>query len=233
MTLASPAENLALDEALLLEAEAGRGREVLRVWEPTRFAVVLGSGCKLADDVKEEACARDGVPVLRRSSGGGTVVLGPGCLSFSLVLRYDRAPALREIQTSYAFILGNVVQALRESAPGIEAAGVSDLAVSGLKCSGNAQQRKRLHLLHHGTLLYTFSLEIVGAYLKLPQRQPEYRGGRDHKAFLTNVPVSREELVRALREVWGADQASNDWPAEVVQQLVAEKYGSPTWTRRR
>ena len=32
-TLPSAAENLALDEALLLESEAGRSGEVLRLWE--------------------------------------------------------------------------------------------------------------------------------------------------------------------------------------------------------
>ena len=40
LTLSSPAENLALDEALLLEAEAGRGGEALRLWEWPRHAVV-------------------------------------------------------------------------------------------------------------------------------------------------------------------------------------------------
>ena len=50
LTLPTPAENLALDEALLLEAESGAG-EVLRLWEWPAPAVVLGSGCKLAEDV--------------------------------------------------------------------------------------------------------------------------------------------------------------------------------------
>ena len=63
LTLPSPAENLALDEALLLDAEAGGG-EVLRLWELPTLAVVLGSGGVLADDVRVSACAADGVPVL-------------------------------------------------------------------------------------------------------------------------------------------------------------------------
>ncbi|HEV3117610.1 MAG TPA: lipoate--protein ligase family protein, partial [Gemmataceae bacterium] len=79
LTLPTIAENLALDEALLLEAEAG-GAEVLRFWEWKRPAVVLGAGSRLADDVDEAACHADGVPILRRSSGGGTVLLGSGCL---------------------------------------------------------------------------------------------------------------------------------------------------------
>jgi lipoate---protein ligase len=232
-TLATAAENLALDEALLLAAEAEHGGEVLRVWEPPTFAVVLGSGCKIAEDVKEAACARDGIPVLRRSSGGGTVLLGPGCLLFSLVLSTDAAPELGSIPSSYAFILGRIIRALADVVPGLEMQGISDLAVRGLKCSGNAQQRKRQYLLHHGTLLYGFPLERIGDYLHLPQRQPDYRRQREHAAFLGNLPLERVELVRRLRDGWGADRVRDEWPAEMVRQLVSEKYGLDNWTRRR
>src|SRR5437762_3043532 len=94
LTLPSAVANLALDEALLLEAEAGRGGEVLRLWEWPSPAVVLGSGGILREDVDEDACRADGVPVLRRASGGGTVLLSRGCLCYSLVLAMDRTPEL-------------------------------------------------------------------------------------------------------------------------------------------
>src|SRR5437870_8992257 len=186
LTLPTVAENLALDEALLLEAESGRGGEVLRLWEWPELALILGSGCRLAEDADEAACLAGGVPILRRSSGGGTVLLGTGCLCYSLVLSYDRSPALSEIRSSYLFILERVRQALAGIAPGIACAGTSDLAIAGRKFSGNSQQRKRDHLLHHGTLLHHFDPHQVGRYLRLPARQPDYRCGRDHAAFLTN-----------------------------------------------
>ncbi len=56
LTLPSVAENLALDEALLLRAEAGEGDEVLRFWEWHSPAVILGAGGRLAEDVDEAAC---------------------------------------------------------------------------------------------------------------------------------------------------------------------------------
>src|ERR1700733_14347192 len=105
LTLPSLVENLALDEALLLHAEAG-GPEVLRLWQWPTHAVVLGAGGRLADDVEEDAGQTDGVPIMRRSSGGGSVLLGPGCLLFSLILRFDRDPALSDLHASYRFILG-------------------------------------------------------------------------------------------------------------------------------
>src|SRR5438874_7560028 len=148
LTLPEAAANLALDEGLLLEAEAGRGGEVLRLWEWPSPAVVLGAGGSINDDVDADNCAADGVPILRRSSGGGTVLLGAGCLCYSWVVRYDRGPELREIHSSYSWILSLIAEALTGLLPEITVAGISDLASEGLKFSGSSQQRKRDHLLH-------------------------------------------------------------------------------------
>src|SRR5262249_51985287 len=104
LTLGSIAENLALEEALLLQAEQG-GPEVLRLWEWRQQAVVLGAAGRLAQEVDEAACMNDGVPIVRRSSGGGAVVLGPGCLNFSLILRFDHHPSLIDLHASYRYIL--------------------------------------------------------------------------------------------------------------------------------
>jgi lipoate-protein ligase A len=233
LTLPTPADNLALDEALLLDAEAGVGVEILRLWEWPALAVILGAGCRLAEDVDEAACRTDGVPILRRASGGGTVLLGAGCLCYTLVLAYERSPALREIPTSYAYILARIADALASLVPGAAHVGTSDLAAGGMKFSGNAQQRKRRHLLHHGTLLYGFDLELVGRYLHLPGRQPDYRRGRDHAAFLMNLPASVLEIKRRLREAWTVEEAPPDWPRELVGRLAREKYGTQAWTQRR
>ena len=233
LTLADAADNLALDEALLLQAESGAGGEVLRVWEYPRPVVVLGAGGRVAHDVHDANCAADGVPVLRRSSGGGTVLWGRGCLLFSVVLGYDRSPRLHEIGPSYAYILEHVAAALRDVVPGVAPAGISDLAVGGRKCSGNAQQRKRAHVLHHGTLLYDFDLELVGCYLRPPPRPPEYRAGRGHAEFLCNLPLTADELKRRLREAWRAVPTNDAWPADLVRDLVTEKYSRSEWNRRR
>ena len=113
--------DLALPAARAALGDAG---EVLRLWERPTPAVVLGSGGSVAIDVNVAACEADGVPILRRASGGGTVVLGPGCLCFSLVLACDREPGLDQIRFSNQYVLGRVVHAL---APVVTAAVVLGL----------------------------------------------------------------------------------------------------------
>jgi len=231
LTLGTMPENLALDEALLLLCESGTGRKVLRVWEWPKPTIVLGAACEVAQAVDESACLAESVPLSRRASGGGTVLLGPGCLLYSLILAYDQAPQLRQIGPSYCHILERICQAL--AVPGLRPAGISDLALGALKVSGNAQHRKRHHLLHHGTLLYAFDARKAEHYLRMPTRQPQYRRHRPDTAFLTNLPLSREEIVLRLRQAFAAERDLKNWPIDLVRQLVANKYGLAEWTRRR
>jgi lipoate-protein ligase A len=233
LTLPTLEENLALDEALLLAAEAGESSEVLRLWEWPTHAVILGAGGKLREDVDEDACRADRVPIQRRASGGGTVVLGRGCLLYTLVLSYERDPALRDIHGSYRFILSRLASACAPLVPGSKPAGISDLAAGDLKFSGNAQQRKRLYLLHHGTLLYDFDIGCLAHYLRMPARQPEYRAQRSHEAFVRNLPATASTLRELLCRTWDAREATTAWPRSWVQELIREKYGLEEWVRRR
>lgn len=233
LTLATIGENLAADEALLLQAEAGQSGEVLRFWESPTRAAILGSGGRVAEEVNLTACQSDGVAILRRSSGGGTVLLGPGCLLFTLILDMRNDSALETIRGSYLFILERIVHSLADLLPGIRCRGVSDLAAGDRKFSGNAQQRKRNYLLHHGTLLHAFDLPTIARYLRPPPRQPDYRRGRDHLDFVCNLPTKAQDLRGRLQQAWQANDLLPDLPRQRIQELMAEKYGREDWHHRR
>ncbi len=233
LTLPTPAENLALDEALLDQVEAaGSGGELLRLWEPEQTLVVAGRGSQIAQEVDLEACRRDGVAVLRRASGGATIVTGRGCLMYAVILSHASHPELRSIDVAHRHVLGVLAEGLGQFSAGIARRGVSDLAIGDLKFSGNSLRVKRTHLLYHGTLLYDFPLGAISRYLREPPRQPEYRHHRPHASFVTNLPASREALVRALIAAWGAQEVRQAWPAERVAALVAGKYADPAWNLR-
>ena len=74
VTFSTPAENLAADEVLLDQCEAGGGEETLLFWEPRETFVVVGYANKVASEVNVPACEAKGIPIFRRCSGGGTVV---------------------------------------------------------------------------------------------------------------------------------------------------------------
>ncbi len=199
LTLPSASENLALDEQLLEQAEAAsEPTETLRIWEPTEPLVVVGRSSVIDTEVRRDVCRELGIDVLRRVSGGATIVTGPGCLMYALVLSFQKRPQLRAVDRAHRFVLDTLAAALEPLVPGVCRRGISDLAIGDLKFSGNSMRVKREHLLYHGTLLYDFPLERIGRCLAMPPRQPEYRDGREHGAFVTNLPLSCAAIRQAL-----------------------------------
>ena len=235
-TLPTPAENLACDEALLDWCEAGGGEEVLRFWDSREHFVVVGYANKVASEVNVPACEARGIPILRRCSGGGTVVQGPGCLNYALVLRITADGPTRNISAANQFIMERnrdaVQSAIGNRQSAISVRGHTDLASDVLKFSGNSQRRRRKYLLFHGTFLLNFDLRLIGELLRMPSRQPDYRQSRSHAEFVTNLSVLADEVKAALRQSWNAaGQFSGDVWSEIAM-LVEQKYSKPEWNRK-
>jgi len=233
LTWPTPAENLACDEALLDQFEEAGGPGVLRFWEPAESFVVVGYANRLSTEVNLEFCRQAGIPVLRRCSGGGTVLQGPGCLNYSLVLRIEDSPHLASINATNRFILDRN-QAALEGLLGtkVDLKGHTDLAVGGLKFSGNAQRRKRLCLLFHGTFLLDFDLSLIETALPMPSKQPDYRVNRPHREFLRNLNLRPQQVKTALRAAWQATEELTRIPHDRIDSLVREQYGLASWHGR-
>src|SRR5436853_3254836 len=105
LTLPAPAENLACDEALLDFSEENGGEGVLRFWEPQRYFVVVGYANHVVKEVNVASCDAAEIPILRRCSGGGTVLQGPGCLNYSLIAQIDQNGPLHSITSANRFIM--------------------------------------------------------------------------------------------------------------------------------
>ena len=230
LTFPSPAENLAADEALLDESEAGNGAEILRFWGPREHFVVVGYANKIATEVNLATCGVKGVAVFRRCSGGGTVVQGPGCLNFSLILRITADGPTHGIPTANHFIMRRNRTAL-ESVTGrpVGVRGYTDLAIRDHKFSGNSQRRRKHFLLFHGTFLLDFDLPLINELLPMPSKQPSYREHRSHDRFLMNLKVSPEKVKTALRQAWKAEEELNNPPLKTIRTLAREKYATREW----
>jgi lipoate---protein ligase len=234
LTLPSPAENLACDEVLLDWCEAGDGGEILRFWEPREHFVVVGYANQVAREVNVAACEARGIPVLRRCSGGGTVVQGPGCLNYTLVLRITADGPLHNIGVANQFIMRQNRAAIATLNPqpstlNVAIRGHTDLATGERKFSGNSQRRRKHFLLFHGTFLLNFDLALVSELLPMPSRQPEYREHRPHTEFLTNLNVPANEVKAVLQQAWKAGEPLKNPPLEKITALAQEKYATREW----
>ncbi len=229
------AANLALDEAILIEAEERDAGPALRIWELDALAVVLGASGRWREDVKAEACSAEGVAIARRSSGGGTVVIGPGALNVAVVLPATAAPGLTAVDAAQAYVLDRIARGIGTRGPVLDRLGSGDLTLNRRKFSGSAQRRLRSHFLVHATFLYHFPLALVDRYTHLPRRQPAYRVNRTHAELLVNLDLPRATLVAAIQEAWlppGHPRQSDALPEDLIGELVRTKFADPGWIER-
>ncbi len=240
LSFPSPAENLACDEALLNWGEAGGG-EVLRFWEASEHFVVVGYSNQVETEVNVAACAARKVPVFRRCSGGGTVLQGPGCLNYALILQIAEQPSLANISRANRFIMtrnrGAIESVIGHRPLTISVSGHTDLTLTShdwtpetqRKFSGNSQRRQKRALLFHGTFLLNFELALVNELLRMPSKQPDYRHNREHGEFLTCLNLPAVGLKDALCRFWNATENMHDFPEQFVHKLAFEKYSTPEW----
>jgi lipoate-protein ligase A len=253
LTLATPADNLACDEALLNWSETGDGGEILRLWEPREHFVVVGYANKVEQEVNVPACRVRGVPIFRRCSGGGTVLQGPGCLNYTLILHIAEHPRLSSISGTNQFIMEQnraAIEAIvrsRNPDVRISVCGHTDLAVAAphspggpkgnpskspvalWKFSGNSQRRQKRVLLFHGTFLLHLDLVLLTEILRMPSHQPDYRRNRGHMDFLANLNLPSAPLKNALRATWKATEELPHFPTRETSRLGAEKYSTREW----
>ncbi len=238
-TLTQAAHQLALDEALLLIAEERTSSEAgasefIRVWEFDHPTVIVGRSSRVNDEVDVDFCRNQAIPIFRRCSGGATVVGGPGCLMYSVVLDLSLRPALARIDVTHQFVMQHLQTAVnRQFSDAEETAqfqGTCDLTFANRKFSGNSMRMARNHLLYHGTLLYDADLATVARCLCYAPRQPDYRAERAHAEFITNINVDPVQLKTDLIDVFGGHQTWNEsLPQERIDALCQERYENTGW----
>jgi lipoate-protein ligase A len=232
-TFESPEENLACDEALLDWCEENGGEEILRFWESPEHFVVVGYANKIATEVNAANCEAKNVSILRRCSGGGTVLQGRGCLNYTLILRIAENSPLASISSANQFIMERnrmaIESRIQNPESRISIRGHTDLTIGDSKFSGNSQRRHKNFLLFHGTFLLDFNLALVEHFLKIPSKQPDYRNKRNHLAFLMNLALADDDIKNAMQKFWKADSVLENPPLEKISELAREKYSTREW----
>ena len=207
-------ENLAMEDTLARAAWQS-GRRVLRFWWGGPPAVVMGSSERPDQVVDEAACARLGVDVLKRSTGGGAVLQTSGVLNYSLVAP---APTRRDLKGTFRLGTDLICAILDSFGFAGTTEGTSDVAIGSRKISGNAQAWRWKALLVHGTLLVDFDHALAEAVLKHPPREPQYRWGRSHRDFLVTLRSLGLDVDRPAIERAALDAARQVFrPVEVTE----------------
>lgn len=255
-----PAENMAIDEAILTAHRLGQAPPTLRFYAWDRPTLSLGYAQSFAREVDREACQRLGVAWVRRPTGG-RAVLHHRELTYSVVVAEALLPG--GILSTYLKISSGLLRGLKSlgvagalTAPGLKERAASaacfdapsayELTVNGRKLVGSAQFRQAGVILQHGSILTNFDADLLASVLRVrdPSARPRLARTLSERAISLHQVLGREPELGKLAEAIAAGLAAEleltlvpgeltAEERELAGQLAREKYASPAWNEMR
>lgn len=228
-----PYLNLALEEYLVRERRDGDFL-LLYVDRPT---VVIGKHQDICSEVGPIGLdARNGVGLVRRLSGGGTVYHDHGNINVSIVT--DHHPPRHN---RYDPFVAPVIATLERFGVTARLNGRNSLLLDdGRKISGNAQFASRGRMISHGTLLHSTNLERLSEAITsrfdvvATTGVPSIRSTVANLSEVLDPTTTIDELIEALEIAYTGSRSSmmtldeREW--DEIARLAREKYESWEWT---
>jgi len=155
------------------------------IWIPDKVYIVLGASNNPADALNMDMVEKDKIAVLKRPSGGQTVILTPNNIIIAAVFFGKKTMHPKDV---FQQINKLIISAIEQTGiHDLSMMGISDIAISGKKILGSAIYRSKEALLYHAVLNLGEPSITFERYLKHPSKEPEYRQGRSHAEFVTSL----------------------------------------------
>jgi len=170
-------------------------------WIPDKKYIVLGQRDTPDLALNQDAVINDGITVMKRPSGGHTVLLSPNTIVIAIsITQLDIKYTKRFFEACNSAII-NALEA--QGVIGISKKGISDIAAGQRKILGSSMYRPKNHTFYHAVLNLSESAEIIAKYLAHPKTEPDYRLGRKHSEFIISLTelgysVDNKELERYI-----------------------------------
>lgn len=245
--------NMAVDEALLEHFDPEVSLPVLRLygWQPPAFS--LGRYQQAAEVLDLDLCARRGVPVVRRITGGG-VIYHAEELTYSIVCAPRDVAEAGTVKESFARLCGFLIRtygklglqagfAVNHAPAGARLGGRTafcfagkeeyDIVVGGRKLGGNAQRRAKGVLFQHGSVPLRPAVSAAVPFLR--DKVPGLDASTTSLGEL-GVAAGDEALKRMVADCFAETMgvilqadALTAGELETGRQLERKKYGSFSW----
>lgn len=237
-----PVVNMALDQVLPGEVAAGKRKPFLRIWEWDSPLLVMGSFQSYDNEVDPEGCARHGITISRRITGGGTMFMEAGnCITYSLVVPTSLVEGL-SFEESYAFLDSWVMEALEKVGVKAKYVPLNDIASTEGKIGGAAQKRfANGYTLHHVTMSYDIDATKMLECMRIGREKLRDKGttsaNKRVDPMRSQTGMEREAIIEVFMkhfaEKYGATK-SELTEAEIAEarSLVETKFLTPEWVHR-
>ena len=238
-----PAENMALDEALLLQSISEPGPPILRLYAWSTPCVTIGYAQDMHEVVNMQEAARRGVTVIRRATGGGAVVHDAE-LTYGLCA--ERALFGGNTEESFRAVAQPLILGLAELGMDAVFSPINDLLIDGKKISGSARVERRGMVLQHGTILLDADKEGMFRLLNVAREKVQGRGLSRASDRITSAAAvlgrkltyreAADAMIHGFEKWFGAPAMKFPHEEELRQRarsIEQEKYSNPEWNLRR
>lgn len=238
----STAEGLAVDDALPRSVARHGSPPILHLYTFIP-SVIVGRYQDIEAALRLDRCRARGIEYNRRSTGGGTVIMGPEIVALGLGINVDYPGLKTGVGGVFDSLSRVLIRALDHV--GIQAyfQPKNDLEVRGRKVAGlSAASEADTCLLFHTSLLVDFDIPLMTDIMNTPVIKLEDKG---YNCFSQRMTTVRDELGRHLSvaEMMGAIQAAfeaefgivfredspDEWEHETIRSLVNERYTREEW----
>jgi lipoate-protein ligase A len=206
--------------------------------------VIVGKYQDIEAALRRERCKARGIEYNRRSTGGGTVIMGPEVVALGLGINVDY-PGFRN--ASMGGIFESLAQALIKALakPGVQARfqPKNDLEVAGKKLAGlSAACENGKGLLFHTSLLVDFDVPLMMDIMKTPLIKVKDKGYSCFSQRMTTVraeagrEISIGNMMDAIQgsfeEEFGIrfqEEEPDAWERDTIHRLIRERYTCRDW----
>jgi len=204
-----PFFNLSIEEVLLKDRE--EEYMILYINDPS---LIIGKHQSAHREINTKYVTENQIPVIRRISGGGTVFHDSGNLNFSFIIKSEPGK-----QVDFRLYTGPVIEFLKSTGVDARFEGKNDLKVEGLKISGNAEHIHGNRVLHHGTLLFSTSLDTLRNSMR-----------KDNSCYSSRAVVSNPSSVTNLNERMTRIRNINEFRSEMMNYFLLNFPGNVIYT---
>lgn len=212
-------QQLLLEEALLRTDE----RNFCLINRGAPPAIVMGLSGVAEELLDHTHLAKTPIPVFRRFSGGGTVVLDEETLFISFIISKHDLPSV--VFPEQILRWSTQLYQTAWNIPGFTLK-EQDYAIDDRKCGGNAQYLRKERWLHHTSFLWDYQNERMKCLL-LPKKRPAYRLNRSHNDFLCKLKAfapSVDFLIHSLKEVLKKQFDTTPLPQQEMNEILTRTY---------
>lgn len=222
----------AADEAIARSRGEGIVPDTLHFYRRDPAGISVGYFQVVKKDVDVEACRREGVVIVRRTSGGGTIYTDKGQLIYGIATGKRLG---RSIEEAFKLICGLIITVLGSNGIEAEYKPPNDILVNGKKISGNAQTIKDNVTLQHGTIILDMDTEKMAKVLR--EKKPGYVSSvKAETGIHIDITRFKTEFTETLAKTLGEEFVPGELVTqerELIDKLIAEKYGNDSWNFKR